>query len=156
DRPGAPPIAILSYGLWQRAFGGRAEVVGQTVRFDAKTFTIVGVMPASFAFPDADTAAWVPFYVEPVTSPGGKGFSISMFPAIGRLRPGVTPQQAAAEGTARGRTVPDIGVVNMAVFGSNGPAVVTAVPILEALTGDVKPAILILLAAVALLLVTAS
>ena len=79
-----------------------------------------------------------------------------MFQAIGRLRPGATPEQAAAEGTARGRAVPDPGVVSMAVFGSNGPAEVTAVPLLQALTGEVRPAILILLAAVVLLLVTAT
>ncbi len=156
DQPGRAPIVILSHALWQRAFGGRADIVGQTVRFDATTYTIVGVMPASFAFPDRDTGAWVPFYVEPVTPPGGKGFSISMFQAIGRLRPGATAAQAAAEGTARGRTVTDIGVVAMAVFGSNGQAIVTALPMLQALVGDVRPAILILLAAVALLLVTAT
>jgi putative ABC transport system permease protein len=156
DRPGVPPVAILSSGMWQRAFGGRADIVGQTVRFDATTYTIVGVMPASFAFPDRETAAWVPFFIEPVTPPGGQGFSISMFQAVGRLRQGATADQAAAEGTARGRTVPDIGVVAMAVFGTNGPVTVTAVPMLQALTADVKPAILILLAAVALLLLTAT
>jgi len=156
DDPGRSPIVVLSHALWQRAFGGRADIVGQTVRFDTTTYTIVGVMPPSFAFPDRETAAWIPFYVEPVTTPGKNGFSISMFQAVGRLRPDATAQQAAAEGTARGRSVGDIGVVAMAVFGSNGPVIVTAVPMLEALTGDVKPAILILLAAVALLLATAT
>jgi putative ABC transport system permease protein len=156
DEPGRAPVAILSYGLWQQRYGGRADVVGQTVRFDSTTYTIVGVMPAAFAFPDRETIAWVPFFVEPVTAPGRNGFSISMFQAVGRLRPGASPSQAAAEGTARGRTLPDIGVVAMAVFGSNGPVTVTAVPMLQALTGDVKPAILVLLAAVGLLLVTAT
>ena len=156
EQPGRAPVVILSFAMWQRAFGGRADVVGQTVRFDTTTYTIAGVMPASFAFPDRETAAWIPFYVEPVTAPGKNGFSISMFQAVGRLRPGATPEQAAAEGTARGRSVGDVGVVAMAVFGSNGPVIVTAVPMLEALTGDVKPAILILLAAVALLLATAT
>ena len=153
DRGG---IAILSHAMWQQAFGGRSDIVGQTVRFDTTTYTIVGVMPASFAFPDRDTAAWIPFRVSPVTEPGREGFLISMFQAVGRRRPGVTPAQAAAEGTARGRTIGNIGPVAMAVFGSNGPAIVSAVPMLDALTGDVKPAILILLAAVALLLVTAT
>jgi putative ABC transport system permease protein len=155
DRAGAATV-ILSQAMWQRAFGGRADIVGQTVRFDATTYTIVGVMPASFAFPDRETAAWIPFHVDPVTAPGRNGFLLSMFQAIGRLRPGVTPAQAAAEGTARGRSVGDVGPVAIAVFGSNGPAIVTAVPMLDALTGDVKPAILVLLAAVALLLATAT
>ena len=156
DEPGRASIAIISHGLWTQRYGSRADVIGQTVRFDTTTYTIVGVMPQSFAFPDRETAAWIPFYVEPVTAPGRDGFSISMFQAIGRLRPGVTAEQAAAEGTARGRTVGNIGVVAMAVFGSDGPAIVSAVPMLDALTGDVKPALLILLAAVALLLVTAT
>jgi len=156
DRPGAAHVTILSYGLWQRAFGGRPDVVGQSVRFDSTPYTVVGVMPATFAFPDRETAAWVPFYVEPVTEPGREGFRISMFQAIGRLRPGTTAEQAGAEGTARGRTVGDIGVVAMAVFGSNGAVHVSAVPLLQALTGDVRPAILILFAAVTLLLATAA
>ncbi len=156
DEPGRPPIVILSYGFWQRQYGGRADAIGQRLRLDTTTYAIVGVMPASFAFPDRETRAWVPFYIEPVTTPGRGGFSISMFQGLGRLRDGATPDQAAAEGTARGRTVPDHGVVAMAVFGSNGPVEVTAVPLLRALTGDVKPAITILFAAVVLLLVTAT
>ncbi len=155
EQPGRPPIVILSYGLWQQQFGGRPDVVGQRLQLDATTYTVVGVMPEGFAFPDRDTRAWVPFYVEPVNTPGSQNFSISMFQAVGRLRPGATPQQAAAEGTARGRSVPDPGVVAMAVFGSNGPAEITVLPLLDSLTGDVKPAILILLAAVVLLLATA-
>jgi putative ABC transport system permease protein len=156
EKPGAAPVAILSYALWQRTFGGRPDIVGQAVRFDTTTYTIIGVMPASFAFPDRESAAWVPFYVEPVTQPGRDGFSISMFQAIGRLRPGATAAQASAEGTARARTVGNIGVVTMAVFGTNGAANVSATPMLQALTADVRPAILILLVAVVLLLATAT
>lgn len=156
DEPGRTPTVVLSYGLWQQQFGGRADAIGQSLRLDATTYTIVGVMPAAFAFPDRETRAWVPFYVEPVTTPGRGGFSISLFQAIGRLREGVTPPQAAAEATARGRSVPDPGVVSMAVFGSNGPVNVTVVPMLEALTADVRPAILVLFAAVLLLLGTAT
>ena len=131
DEPGRTPTVVLSYGLWQQQFGGRADAIGQSLRLDATTYTIVGVMPAAFAFPDRETRAWVPFYVEPVTTPGRGGFSISLFQAIGRLREGVTPPQAAAEATARGRSVPDPGVVSMAVFGSNGPVNVTVVPMLR-------------------------
>ena len=79
-----------------------------------------------------------------------------MFQAIGRLRQGATPEQASAEGTARGRSAPEHGVVAMAVFGSKGAIEVTAVPLLESITAEVKPAIMILLVAVALLLATAT
>ena len=155
DEPGRPPIIILSYGFWQQQFGGRADAVGQSVRLDATTYTIVGVMPRSFVFPDRETRAWVPFYVEPVTTPGREGHTISMFQAVGRLRDGNTPERASAEGTTRGRAAPNPGVVAMAIFGSNGPVEVTATPLLLALTGEVRPAILILFAAVVLLLITA-
>lgn len=66
------------------------------------------------------------------------------------------PAQAAAEGTARGRSGPSLGPVGVAVFGSNGPAEVSAIPMLQALTSKVRDAILIMLAAVVLLLVTAT
>ena len=156
EEPAHPPAVVLSFGLWQERFGGRADVLGQTLRLDDTTYTIVGVMPASFMFPDRETRAWVPFRIRPVKTPGQEGFYVSIFQAIGRLRPGATIEQAAAEGTARGRAEPDRGPVTMAVFGSNGPVEVTAMPLMQALTGDVKPAILVLLAAVVLLLVTAT
>jgi putative ABC transport system permease protein len=89
-------------------------------------------------------------------TPGKPGFSIQMFQAIGRLRPGATPAQAAAEGTARGRTAPPHTPVAIAVFGSDGQVDVTALPLLDSMTAEVKPAIAILFAAVVLLLVTAT
>ncbi len=110
---------------------------------------VVAVMPRAFAFPDGDTRAWRPMTVR--FTKGG----LSMFSAIARLKPGVTPAQAAAEGTARARGGPDPGPVVMAVFGSRAPAQITAVPLLEAQTAGVRPAILTFLAAVALLLVAA-
>ena len=154
---GRPAIAILSHGLWQRRFGGRPDVVGSALHLDGTSYTIVGVMPASFAFPDHETQAWIPMAIRPVTSPSHPGTSsLSLFQAIGRLAPGATPAQAATEGTTRGRTLPNTSPVTMAVFGSNGPVEVTVVPLLDALTGDVKPAILLMLAAVGLLLVVAT
>ena len=160
DEPGRPPIAILSYGLWQQQFGGRADAVGARIRFDTTTYTVVGVMPASFAFPDRETRAWVPLYVEPPTKPGKAGMSISLLQALGRLRPGVTPAQAAAEGTALGQaavpTTQIAKVIATAVFGSDGPVEVSAIPMLQALTAEVRPALLVLLAAVVLLLTIAT
>src|SRR5260221_1937092 len=155
EQAGRPRIAIASYAMWQQQFGGRADIVGQTLRLDGVTHAIVGVMPASFDFPNRDTRAWVPLLVGPMTVPGKPGRRLQLLQAVGRLRAGSTPRQAAADATARGWKTADPGPVAMAVFGSNGPVEVTVVPMLEALVGDVKPAILILLAAVALLLATA-
>ena len=153
---GRPRVAVISYGLWQQRFGGAADVLGRTLRFDGITYTIVGVMPASFAFPDRTIRAWLPFLVRPMVTPGSQGATLQMFQALGRMRPGVTPEQVAAEGTARGRSAPTMAAVVMAVFGSSGLVEVSAVPLLQALTGEIRPAILILLAAVGLLLVTAT
>ena len=141
---------VLSYGLWQGRFGASREVIGQEVKLDHTPYRIVGVMPRGFVFPDASTQAWTPMAVR--FTPGG----LSIFSALARLKPGITPAQAAAEATARARGGPDPGVVVMAVFGSREPAEISATPFLEAQTAGVRPAILVFLAAVALLLVTAA
>ena len=153
-RSGSAPVVILSYGFWQERFAG-AGAIGRTIKLDAKTYTIVGIMPQAFAFPDRETRLWVPFDVLPPSAPGTGRYSVQLFNGLARLRDGVTPAQAAAEGTARARTAPPLGPVGIAVFGSNGPAEITTVPLLGAITGDVKPAILVLLIGVALLLATA-
>jgi putative ABC transport system permease protein len=147
---------ILSNGMWQRNFGGNPTVLGQNIQIDGKVHTIVGVMPRDFAFPDRETQAWTPFYIPPLVGPDGKGRSMSMFNAMARLRPGVTPAQAAAEATSFARSGPDPGLVAMAVFGSNGPAEISAVPALEAAAGDVRAALVTMVVAVAFLLITAT
>lgn len=147
---------VLSYGLWHQRFGGDPAILGRTVQLDDRSYRVAAIMPASFAFPDRQTRAWIPFHVPPVSTPGTEGRTLRMFGAMARLKPGVSPQQAAAEGTARGRAGPDAGPVAMAVFGSTGPVEVTAVPALEAQTAEVRPALLVLLAAAGLLLLTAT
>lgn len=140
---------VLSYGFWQERYGGSREVLGRTLRIDGVERRIVAVMPRAFLFPDAGTRLWIPMSVRFV--PNG----LSMFSAIARLKPEVTAAQAAAEATARARSGPDPGMVVMAVFGSRAPVQITAVPYLEAETAGVRPAILVFLAAVGLLLLTA-
>ena len=151
DQPG---VVILSYGLWQERFGGRAEIVGRLIQLDAKPYTIVGVMPREFAFPDREARAWTAWSVPPVVGNGGMLVGV-IFRAIARVRAGATPAQAAAEATSRARSAPDMGVAARALFGAAGPIDVSAQPELQAITADVRPAILGLLAAVALLLITA-
>jgi putative ABC transport system permease protein len=152
---GQPGAVILSYGLWQERFGGRPEMVGQLLQLDDKPYTIVGVMPREFAFPDREARAWTAWRVSPVNGQGGVLIGI-IFRAIARLRPGVTPAQAAAEAMSRARGAPDMGLVARSLFGAAGPIDVSAVPELQAITADVRPAILVLLAAVGLLLITAT
>jgi putative ABC transport system permease protein len=146
---------ILSHGFWQRRFGGAPDIVGRSVRLDALAYTVVGVMPATFVFPDRETQAWIPSYVPQVYSDDGKAISLQIFGAIARMRPGVAPAQVAAEGTARARTARDPGTSALALFGSADPPAITATPALEVVIAEVRPAIRVMLAAVLLLLATA-
>jgi predicted permease len=156
EQPGRPRIVLISHGFWQQQMGARPDVIGQSLRLDGQPHEVVGVMPPQFAFPTRETQVWVPFYVRPTTVPGTPGTSLSLFQALGRLREGATPAEAAAEGTARGRAAAPAGPVAMAVFGSTGPVQISAVPMLDALVADVRAPIVLMTIAVALLLVTAT
>jgi putative ABC transport system permease protein len=145
---------IVSHGFWQHRFGG-ADIVGRSVRLDSLPYTVVGVMPAQFVFPDRETQAWIPLHVPQVYSDDGKSLSLQIFGAIARMRPGVAPAQVAAEGTARARATRDPGTTALALFGSGDPPTITATPALEVVIAEVRPAIRILLAAVLLLFGTA-
>jgi putative ABC transport system permease protein len=146
---------ILSHAFWQRRFAGATDVIGRSVRLDYLPYTVVGVMPSGFQFPDRETQAWTPSHVAQVFSDGGDRISLQIFGAIGRMRPGVTPAQVAAEGTARARSTRDPGSAALALFGSAEPPTVSATPALEVVVAEVRPAIRILLAAVLLLFGTA-
>jgi len=146
---------ILSYGLWQRRFGGGPNVIGTPVRIDGQPYTIVGVMPRGFSFPNPETDAWSALTVVPVMGNNGT-INLMMFSAMARLKPGVTVEQAVAEATARARTAPDLRETAVALFGTNGVAGMTAAPALEVITADVRPALMLLLAAVGLLFVAST
>jgi predicted permease len=153
---GAAPVVLLSYGLWRERFGARPDIVGRSLMLGDMPRTIVGVMGPEFAFPDRETRAWFPLDVPPLIDPASHNGRISMFSAMARLRPGVTPAQAAAEASARANAAPKAGIVGMAVFGGDGPAEVSIVPALEDATKEVRPALLVLLAASGLLLLAAA
>ena len=89
------------------------------------------------------------------TATTAKSISLQIFGAIARMRPGVTPAQVAAEGTARARATRDPGTTALALFGSGDPPTITATPALDVVIAEVRPAIRILLAAVLLLFGTA-
>ena len=154
DARAAPEVVLLGFRLWQRRFGSASDVVGRTFRLDDRLLTIAGIMPDGFAFPDRDTEAWLPLGVARVEA-GDKTIRAMIFNAVARLRPGVSPQQAASEATSRGRAAPTLAAAAVALFGSSGEIAVTAVPARDALTADVRPALFVLLAAVGLLFSTA-
>src|SRR5262249_43064112 len=94
DDPSAPLAANISFGLWQRAFGGDHGVVGREILLNGAKCTVVGIMPRDFRFPPGEVDSpelWVPNQINPAR-PGERsshGFSV-----LGRLKPGVTVEQA--------------------------------------------------------------
>jgi len=149
-----PRPVVISHALWLDWFGGRDDAIGSAMRLDDVPRTIVGIMPASFTFPDAEARAWTPMTIPPVLQPNNvRGMTI--FGGLVRLKPGVSPQQAASEGAARARQAPDPGFAALAMFGSSAPSDIAVTPLAQAMTADVRPALLLLLTAVGLLLATA-
>jgi predicted permease len=88
DQPNAGPVAVLSYGLWQRAFGGGHDVLGQSLLLDQKPYRIVGVMPSDFDWPRGEQL-WVPVALGPQAFNLDNRFNESYF-AVLRLRPEVS------------------------------------------------------------------
>ena len=93
EQPGAPPVVVLGYAVWQRRFGGRADAIGQVMQLGRSTTTIVGVMPEGFAFP-VSHKLWVPLRLQPSGYAPLEGVTVRVF---GRLAPGATREQAQAE-----------------------------------------------------------
>ncbi|MBV9155784.1 MAG: ABC transporter permease [Acidobacteriaceae bacterium] len=97
DRPGGTPVAIISYGLWKRRFGGSDDALLQHVRLDGKLFSIVGVLPANFGYPSRTVQVWIPLeqHLAPVVLEAHDNHVLSS--TIGRLKSGRTVEQARAE-----------------------------------------------------------
>jgi predicted permease len=93
--PGAPKVAIIGHAMWQRDFGGAADVVGRTVRINGRPAEIVGVMPKGFAFP-VNEDLWLPLYSEFPPRPRGER-TVSSPDVLGILKPGVSLDQANLE-----------------------------------------------------------
>ena len=95
DRPGGPPVALVSYGIWQKHFGGNDDVIGQSLNLDGRSYDVIGVMPPGFDLPGiADV--WIPFGVDidslPLTERAATSNTI-----VARLRPGVSLVHADLE-----------------------------------------------------------
>lgn len=93
----AAKVAIIGYGMWQRDFGGAADVVGKALRLNGKAATVIGVMPRGFAFP-TNEEIWIPLFSEYPPRPRNDPSVVSPS-VIGLLKPGVSLDQANAEAT---------------------------------------------------------
>ncbi len=93
DQPGAPKIALLAHGLWQRRLGGDRSIIGRTVSLDGEIVAVTGVLPRDFAFPSRPADIYVPIARSSTRGPAG---SLSVG-AYARLKPGVPIERAQAE-----------------------------------------------------------
>jgi predicted permease len=146
NTPGKGNIVILSHALWEQRFGRDAGVIGRRIMLDGLAREVVGVMPRGFSYP-SERQAWLPIEYD-------EGFVMKQRGAwylnvVARLKPGVTPEHSSAEVDAIGRNLarqyPD----------ANSEIGMTTFPLLEAMVGDIRRAVLILLGAVGFVLLIA-
>jgi putative ABC transport system permease protein len=146
DQDGRDYVVLLGYGLWQRRFGGDSSVVGRTITVNARPHVVVGVMPPQFNFPERGEA-WVPFGAP--ASLLEQRSSRQYAGALGRLKPGVTLEQARAD-LARISTE-----LQRAYPRENAGWSTQLVPLREDLVRELRRALLVFAGAVALVLLIA-
>lgn len=144
-QPGNDAHVVLSHGLWQRRFGGDRSILGRTVLLEAEPYEVVGVMPPGFDFPD-DTDVWAPLAPSDRLRTERLGL---LFQVVGRLKPSATVEQAQADLDVVAKRLEQEYPDTNAGFG------VTVVSLRDQLTGEFKPALLVLLGAVGLVLLIA-
>jgi macrolide transport system ATP-binding/permease protein len=110
--PGASPVAVISYGLWQRRFGGRADAVGKTITLNNSQFTIIGIAPKNFPglVRGFSSDLWLPLAMHAQAIPDDPpdtftNRGLSWLEVMGRLKPGVTLAQASASIEALGKQI---------------------------------------------------
>lgn len=152
DAPGKNRVCILSYGLWQRRFGGDPQILGQSLVLDNVPCEVVGVMPPGFAYPNRNVELWLPLGLNPQRTFG------YTHTGIARLKPGVAVSEAEADTTnifwnaaqenpvIAGATVPP-------PMGADMKTIVR--PLRDVVIGDTKTPLLVLLGAVGLVLLIA-
>lgn len=148
NRPSAPPVALVGEALWRRRFGGDESLIGQPVQLDGTAVTIVGVLPAGFHGPYGGTEIWLPIGQ---TAVGGRGRWLDSrgtrwHEVLGRLREGVAVAGAQADlSTVAARLA-------AAYPRSNADYGARVVPLQAELAGNVRPMLVVLLAAVGFVL----
>jgi predicted permease len=149
DNPPRGHVAVLSYGFWKSHFGGAATTVGRTISLNSEPYTIVGVMPASFSIASwgiASRALWVPVAYTPAERAVRDNHNAQV---VARLKPGVDVARAEAE-------MKDISLrLEREYPKENAGWGATVIPLQELIVGDIRTALMMLLAAVGLVLLIA-
>jgi predicted permease len=149
DSPGANGTVLLSWGLWKRRFGGDPAILNQTIFLDAVPYTVIGVMPAWFDFPDASTQLWTPVYHD-TPEDVMLSFSNHMFGVVGRLKPGISVSQGVADLSIISQRVHNEHLSDPFVFRG-----ATSRPLLDHIVGNIEKPLYMLLAATCCLLLIA-
>jgi len=150
-KQGAAPVAVLSENLWRSRFGSNPALLGQSITLDMRSFTIVGILPASFRYPDGAPRqdVWIPVAQDPLFGPLMERPGVRLLGVIGRLKPGVSLAQAQAEmnilGARLAREFPE----------QDSGSTLRIEPYRQAVVGNVRSPLLILLGAVGLVLLIA-
>ncbi len=147
-RVGASRVVLLSHGAWTNRFGADPSVVGTTMNLDGEPHLVVGVLAEGFDFPSPSTEFWVPYVIQP---PGDPGLQV-VSRALGRLRPGVSAEQAAAEADS---ILPGNSNPLQALITPDVRPGVRVVPLLEVMVGEYRTALSILTAVAVLVLLVA-
>jgi putative ABC transport system permease protein len=148
DMPGGNRVAVISHSLWQTRYGGTSGILGKTIILDGKDYTLIGVLPASFRFSTTPEEVWTPLALSPASLAEGHGGTYLYVIAL--LKPGVTLAQAQADmeaiTTPWARQFRDWG---------NGNQRVAVESLRDRYARDLRPALLALLVAAALVLLIA-
>lgn len=151
DEVGAAPVVLIGEDLWRRKFSSSPDILGKTIRLGPKGYTVVGIVPSSFhlrlpSFRDGEIFVAAGQWNNPLLMNRGAGLG---FHAIARLKPGVTVQQARADMDALSR--------NLAAAFPDTDKGISAhlIPVKQQMVGDVRPLLLVLLAAVGFVLLIA-
>ena len=151
DKAGAPQVVLLSHALWQRRYGGDPGIIGREINLGGKT-TVIGIMPAGFEYPISDDPQefWEPlFSAQFMTTETREERANRYLDVIGRLKPGVTVEQAKADLDLLSRQIEQQSPQ------SNTNVIFNAVSMHEDITRDYRPALLVMLGAVGLVLLIA-
>jgi len=148
DQPGSNRVALLSYSLWQSRFGSQPDIVGESVGINGENYSVIGVMPDGFRFPDKDDI-WIPLAIDKAKPDdrGSHGLEV-----VAKIKPGVTPEQAGVELSNIAATLQERYPSNYPQDGGWG---LFFVPMLDELVGKLRPALWVLLGAVAFVLLIA-
>lgn len=147
DALSAPPTTLISYSAWKKYFAGRPDIIGQTIQLSGQPTTIIGIMPASFYFSRRASADF--FHILQPTSNCLKRRSCHNLLGVGRLKDGVTPQAALAEMKTIARQL------ELQYPDSNRGQSASVMPLARAVTGDIRPVLMVLMGGATLLLLIA-